>query len=80
MAGSSRIPGVRSRAKVRRNGRVALVWRSEGSAICRVGPSSLIVRSRLADSSASAPVTVLKLLTRPWSWDSWPLSAPKIFA
>ena len=73
------MPGVRSRAKVRRYGRVELVCRSDGSAIRRVGPSSLIVRSRFADSEARAPVTVLKLVTSPWSWDSWPLSAPKTF-
>ena len=80
VAGSWRTPGVRSRAKARRNGRLSSVWRSEGSATFRVGPSSLIVRSRFAFSVASAPVTVLKLLIKPWSCASWPTSASKILA
>ena len=50
-----RMPGVRSRAKVRRKGSVALVWRSEGSAIRSVGPSSLIVRCEVGRLGGERP-------------------------
>ena len=65
VAGSSRMPGVRSRAKVRRKGRVALVWRSEGSAISQRGPSSLIVRSRLRRLGGERPGDGVEVADQP---------------